>query len=542
MKDVVYVIGHKNPDTDSIASSMAYAALKRAQGVDAIACRLGTLNEETKFATRFFDVEAPSLLTDGRATLADIKLDEPVFIAETATCNEAYRLILKNNAKTLFVSDDKKRFKGIVSMGDLASLHLRSYKQREKLMCSTDVDMLARDLKAKILTGQTRKTNGKVLMLTKTSFDSLQDDIKDTISIVTDNEDVQLRALGYEPAVLIIGFGKMPGAKVIDLAKEAGIAILVSKMVNTEIIRIIYEAIPVKRIMTRKVVAYRDTDHVDEVASNIASTRFRAYPVIDKKGRVIASLSRFHLFRYQRRRFILVDHSSKGQSIDNIDKAEILEIIDHHHIGDIETNRPIYYRNECCGCTASIIFDMYRESGIEPTPQIAGMMLSAIISDTLYFKLETTTPKDIKAAQDLSVICGVDLDEYAQALLASSVNLQDGDVKTLLMSDLKYYNYHGRNICVGQTNYHNIEDIYSRLKEFAEIMQEVLDDKGYDLIVMMFTHVLGEGTMFLYYGKLSKVMKDILETQFDEHTGYDAKIMSRKQQLMPALFDILSDY
>ena len=542
MQDVVYVIGHKNPDTDSIASSMAYAALKRALGINAVALRLGPLNEETKFATRFFAIEAPRLITDARATLADIKLDEPVFIDESATCNAAYRLITKNKAKTLFVLDDKKRFKGIVSMGDLSSLHLKSYRQREKLMTTTDVGMLAGDLKAKILTPQTKNTNGKVLMLTKTSFDSVQDDIKDTISIVTDNEDVQLRALSCSPAVLIIGFGKMPSAKVVELAEKEGVSILVSEMVNTEIIRIIYEAIPVKRIMTRKVTSYRDTDYVDDVASNIVATRYRAYPVLDSSGKVIASLSRFHLFRYQRRRFILVDHSSKGQSIDNIDKAEILEVIDHHHIGDIETNRPIYYRNECCGCTASIIFDMYRENGITPSPEIAGMMLSAIISDTLNFKQETTTEKDIKAAQELSKIAEVDLDEYARALLSSSVNLQDGDVKTLLMSDLKYYNYHDQQICVGQTNYHNIEDIYSRLKEFAEVMQEVLDNRGFDLIIMMFTHVLGEGTMFLYFGKLSSIMQDILETHFDEHTGYDTKIMSRKQQLMPTLFDILSDY
>ena len=542
MKDVVYVIGHKNPDTDSIASSMAYAALKRALGVNAEARRLGPLNEETKFATRFFDIEAPSLLTDARATLADIKLDEPVFIDETATCNEAYSLIIKNKAKTLFVLDDKKHFKGIVSMGDLSSLRLKSYKQRQKLLTTTDVHMLSIDLNAKILTPQSKQSNGKVLMLTKTSFDSLREDIKDTISLVTDNEDVQLNALTYSPAVLIIGFGKMPSEKVIETAKNSGVSILVSAMENTEIIRIIYESIPVKGIMTRKVITYKDTDYVDDVASNIATTRYRAYPVLNSDGKVIASLSRFHLFRYQRRRFILVDHSSKGQSIENIDKADILEIIDHHHIGNIETNRPIYYRNECCGCSASIIFDMYRENNISPSREIAGMMLSAIISDTLNFKQETTTTKDINAAKQLSQIANVDLDEYAHALLSSSVNLQDGDAKTLLMSDLKYYHHSNKQICVGQTNYHNIEDIYSRLKDFSEVMQEVLDNKGYDLIVMMFTHVLGEGTMFLYYGKLSSLMKEILETQFDEHTGYDTKIMSRKQQLMPTIFEILSDY
>ncbi len=539
MKEIIYIIGHKNPDTDSIASALAYADLKRQLGQEALACRLGTLNEETKFATRYFDIEAPELMIDARSMLKDIKLDEPVFIDKDDTINDAYHKVMKTNSKTLYVKDKKDRFLGIVSMGDLASLRIKSKAQRTRFMRYATLKTLAHDLKGKIINDAPFKTSGEIQMVTKTSLENLKDAIQETIAIVTDNEGLQAEVIDMKPAVMIIGFGMRPSEVVIKKAKEKAIPIIVSKMAPIEMIRIIYEAISVKYIMSKDIIAYHIDDYVEDVATEIATTRFRAYPVIDDKGSVVASLSRFHLFRYPKKKFILVDHSSLSQTIDNIDKAEIKEIIDHHHIGNVETKRPIFYRNECTGCTATIIYHLYLENGKLPDRKIAGMMLSAIISDTLYFKSETTTDKDRLAARSLAKIADVKLEEYASEFLASSVNLKDGDVKDLLKSDLKAYEFAGHKIVVGQTNYQNIEDIQLRIKDFEVAMQDELEAKGYDLIVMMFTHVLAEGTMFMYYGKLAKIMPQIIESSFDEHSGYDHKIMSRKQQLIPAISEIL---
>ncbi len=539
MKERLYVIGHKNPDTDSIASSYAYAELKKRLGYDAVACRLGTLNEETKYATRFFDVEAPLILTDARTTLNDIKLDEPVFIRDDATCNEAYQKILNTNTKTLFVVDDDDLFQGIVSMGDLAGLRLEDHEKRQEYMRFTTVKNLASDLKGVILTETTRGLNGLINMVTMTSIDDQKEMIRDTIAIVTDNVEVQRKTIDAKATVIIIGFGKIPDPKIIESAKKEDVAIIVSVLSPLEMIRIIYETIPLKLIMTEDPVTYRIDEYADDVAAKVANTRFRAYPIVDDRGRVVASLSRFHLFRYPKKKFILVDHSSKIQSIDNIDKAEIKEIIDHHHIGNIETDRPIYYRNECCGCTSTIIYSLYQENGMKPDRKAAGMMLSAIISDTLYFHSETTTPKDIASAEELSVIAGVDLDDYAQKLLASSVNLKDGSVRELLCSDLKQYHFKDYHIAVGQTNYQDYEDIQSRLNEFKKVIEDTAEDRGLDLVVMMFTHVMAQGTMFLYFGKLAYIMADIIETTFDECSGYDHQIMSRKQQLIPAIAERL---
>ncbi len=534
------MIGHKNPDTDSIASSLAYAELKCLEGYDALPCRLGTLNEETKFATRFFGVEAPDLLTDARCTLKDIRLDEPVFIDEDATCNSAYRKILKTKSKTLFICKNG-HFKGIVSMGDLASLRLLGMKRRTELMRHTTLKALTSDLKGKLIVKSAFVTSGKINLVTKTSFFKVEPHIEKTICIVTDNEDVQIQTLNARPAVMIIGYGALPSLNVQKRALELSIPVIVSSMAASEMLRIIYECIPLKKIMTKKVITYNINDYVDDVASAIVNTRFRSYPVVDGKGNVLASLSRFHLFKHPKKNFILVDHSSKSQSIANIDKAEILEIIDHHHIGDIQTNRPIYYRNEKLGSTATIIFGMYKERGILPKRSTAGMMLSAIISDTLYFKSETTTPKDKEVAIELAKIAKVDLDTYAKELLSSSVNLKDGDVKELIVRDLKHYHFGKYDIAVGQTNYQDLEDIQKRLKEFSKVLKDMQESKEYDLMIMMFTQVLAQGTMFVYYGPLSKIMGEVIETQFDDHSGYDRSIMSRKQQLIPAILESLEE-
>lgn len=540
MGEKVYVIGHKNPDTDSIASSMAYAALKVKLGIDAEARRLGTLNEETKFATRKFNVEAPMLISDARSQLYNLDIDEPVLISENASCNDAVKRIVNTNTKTLFVADEKQHLLGIVSVGDLSSLRMNSYEKRVSLMKNTNLEILSSDIEGKIVVDTEHfKTNGIVNIITAGSVEHARKKVASSICIVLNDELIQKELIECGASCLILGLGTKPTKRIKDIAKKAGVAIITTPYMPMEIARVIYESIPLSFIMTRNVTSYLDTDYVEDVALKIANTRYRCYPVVDETGKIVGSISRYHLFKYKKKNFILVDHSSKIQSIDHVDKAEILEIIDHHHIGDVETTKPIYYRNQKCGCTASIVYQLYKENDLEPDKSIAGMMLSAIISDTLYFQSETTTPSDIKIAHKLAQIAEVNLDEYARELLNSSVNLKDGDVNDLIERDLKRYEFGKYRIAVGQTNYSNLEDIQSRIKEFETVMKDKQERNDFDLIVMMFTHVLADGTMFLFYGPLSYLMFDLIQTRFDDNSGYDHNIMSRKQQLIPVLSDLI---
>ncbi|MCR5229141.1 MAG: putative manganese-dependent inorganic diphosphatase [Solobacterium sp.] len=537
-KRPVYVIGHKHPDTDAIASAYSYAELKRKMGVNAVAGRLGTLNEETKFATRYFDVEAPALILDARSQVSELDIDPPVTIHEDASVNEALNITREYKNRSICVVDDSGRLVGIVSGSDLLSIRTADQKKRNRLLSHTTPEIMARDFSGRISVPQDGfKTNGHVIICTRNDVSSLGKEIHSSICILSDNIANQKTLIEHNAALLLLTNSIHASKEIRSLAVQHGTVIIESKMSTIAAARIIDNCFPVKLIMTKKPIVYHGSEYVEDVAEQISATRFRSYPVLDEAGHPIGSISRYHLFRYPRKQFILVDHSSKVQSIDYIDQAEICEIIDHHNIGNIETVKPIYYRNQQCGCTCTIISQLYQENGLVPEQSTAGMMLSAIISDTLNFKSQTTTPLDRKTADWLARIAKVDVGEYAQLLLKASVNLKNADPYDLLTRDLKQYQFGKYHVAIGQTNYSDIEDIQSRLKAFRAVVEKEQQDKHYDLIIMMFTDVNAEGTMFLYKGPLSHIMKNIISTQFDEDTGFDHKIMSRKQQMIPLLSD-----
>ncbi|MGM9947367.1 putative manganese-dependent inorganic diphosphatase [Floccifex sp.] len=525
----IYAIGHKKPDTDSIASSLAICELKVMSSIEVIAARLGTLNEETKFATRYFQVDAPILLSDARTLLKDIQMDEPAMISMHASCNDAFKEIVKTNNKTLYVIENKE-LKGIVSIGDLASLKLLNRKQLDVLLSKSSIEHISKDTKSDVIVKGKFDFTGRIVFLS-----SEDDEIEEHSIILCHSKHIQI-ALQKNPTMII--FIEKPGKDFetcIEIAKKRNITLLDSKMALEEIVLAIYYAFPVSLIMSKNVVCYMENDFVDETRESIVKTRFRSYPVVNENNHLVGSISRYHLFNYQPNQFILVDHSSLSQSIDHLEQGEIIEVIDHHHIGDIQTTKPIEYRNQKCGCTCSIIYQMYQERGYKPSKKIAGMMLSAIISDTLYFQSETTTSKDIENAYALASIAHVNIDEYANCLLKASVNLENVDIIEVIERDLKEYRFGKYCFAVGQTNYSDLKDIQPRLNEFKESIRLYQEKNQYDLMIMMFTNVKGEGTLFIYSGPQSFIMNSILENPFDTCSGFDEKIMSRKQQLIPMI-------
>ena len=325
----------------------------------------------------------------------------------------------------------------------------------------------------------------------------------------------------------------------LELARKQDCAVIRTPWDTMKVAKVINEAFPVESLMSRNPITFQDDEYVDDVAKKMANTRYRSYPVLDIEGKAVGAVSRYHLLNYRRKKFILVDHSAKNQAINNIDDAEIEEIIDHHHIGNIETSYPIFYRNQRCGCTCTIIAQLYKENGIIPSAQMAGIMMSAIISDTLHFKSATTTQLDKDVAYGLAEIAGVDLDHYADEMLSASVALKESTPTQILNRDLKTYDMGKYKIAIGQTNYKNIEDIQAILPAFRQQLEKEQTAKQFDLMVMMFSHIMAEGTMFVYSGPLSYVMNEIIDTKFDDNSGYDHEIISRKQQLMPKLSVIL---
>ncbi len=540
MQQYVYIVGHKNPDTDSICSALAYAELKQRLGVHAIPCRLGPLNEETKYVLKRFGLENPLLLKDARSQLRDIDIDEPTLITAKTSLKEAWDVLFKARNKSLFVLDEQQKLTGIVSTSNLASPRMMSDELMHKLMKTASLSALAKTINGEIdYEPKNFKTNGKVFIVTLNDGTKFEENFRHSITILSDGNRKQRQLLEMGTRCMIITCDQEISPDNLELARKQDCAVIRTPWDTMKVAKVINEAFPVESLMSRNPITFQDDEYVDDVAKKMANTRYRSYPVLDIEGKAVGAVSRYHLLNYRRKKFILVDHSAKNQAINNIDDAEIEEIIDHHHIGNIETSYPIFYRNQRCGCTCTIIAQLYKENGIIPSAQMAGIMMSAIISDTLHFKSATTTQLDKDVAYGLAEIAGVDLDHYADEMLSASVALKESTPTQILNRDLKTYDMGKYKIAIGQTNYKNIEDIQAILPAFRQQLEKEQTAKQFDLMVMMFSHIMAEGTMFVYSGPLSYVMNEIIDTKFDDNSGYDHEIISRKQQLMPKLSVIL---
>lgn len=541
MNDYLYVVGHKNPDSDSICSALAYANLKRECGEPALACRLGPLNEESKFILKRFGLENPLLLKDARSQLRDIEMDEPNLIDIDATMNEAWNKMLSAANRSLFVLDKQKKLAGIISTTNLSLVRLLSNEELYALMKTASLADITKTVDGNIEVEPTKfKTNGKVYIVTLNQNEDFLDDFKDSICILSDGLQKQKLLIEKGAKCLVITCNRPVSQSVRHLASIEGCAIITTKLDTMNVAKVINESFGIDKIMTKDVICFHDNEFVEDVAQKMAKSRVRSYPVLDYEGNVFGAISRYHLQNYHKKRFILVDHSAKNQAINNIDKAVIEEIIDHHHIGNIETDHPIFYRNQKCGCTATIVSMLYQENGLLPDWQMSGILLSAIISDTLNFKSATTTALDKNTAAWLAQRAGIEnIEEYAKEMLGASVSLKDASAHEILNRDLKLYDIGEYRLAIGQTNYNRLEQVQALLPEFRKTIEKEQIEQKCDLMVMMFTHVLAEGTLFVFYGPLSYVMADVIETKFDDHSGYDKDIISRKQQLMPKLSRIL---
>ncbi|RRC93640.1 putative manganese-dependent inorganic diphosphatase [Erysipelotrichaceae bacterium OH741_COT-311] len=542
MNNTIYITGHKNPDTDSICSALAYANMKNLIGETAIACRLGPLNEESKYVLKRFGLENPLLLKDARSILSDIDIDEPLMVPMDTSVKEAWDKMLSTSNRSLVVVDKRTRIKGIISTSNLSMTRLMLDTDVNGLMAQAKLKKIAQTIEGKVVfDGEEYKTNGKVYIVTLHDREKFQSNFKGSICILSDGEEKQISLIEAGCKLLVITCGQEVSPRVINAARVKQCAIITCESDTMKVAKVINDSYPVSLIMTKNPIFFRHHEYVEDVIKKMSNTRFRSYPVVDDENHVIGQISRYHLQNYKRRRFILVDHSAKNQSINNIDDAEILEIIDHHHIGNIETTYPIYYRNQKCGCTCTIISMLYQENGLLPDAQYSGILLSAIISDTLHFKSATTTPLDIMTAKWLADRAGVNLEEYALEMLSASVALKDLEPTKILNRDLKTYDIGKYKLAIGQTNYRNIEDIQAILADFRKNLEKEQKAKGYDLVIMMFTHVMAEGTMFVYSGPLSYLMDNVLDTKFDDHSGYSRDIISRKQQLMPKMSALLKE-
>ncbi len=537
MNETIYITGHKHPDTDSICSAITYADLLNKLGQEAVPCRQGPLNEETKFVLKRFHQENPLLLTDARAKLEDITLDEPTLISEKSTVHHAWHVMLRTQNRSLFVVNDEGQLTGVCTTSNLSAYRLKPFKDIERLMSYATLEDIAHTIGGKVIYKPNHfGTNGSVHIITLEGQEALEYDLKNGISILSANIDKQKLLIEEGVKCLVITCGVKTSDDVIELAEKYDCAIVETDEDTMHTSTAIVESYSIEHVMTRNFISFKNDEYVSDVASKMTKSRVRSYPVLDHDGNVVGAISRYHTLNYNHRKFVLVDHSAKNQTINHIEDADIEAIIDHHHIGDITTDHPIMYRNVKCGCTCTIISKIYQENGIQPSSDMSGLLLSAILSDTLNLKSATTTKDDVVTVEWLAKLAGIEnVDEYAREMLGASVALKNSKPEDIFYRDLKNYEIGNYKVAIGQTNYSHMEEVQLILPTFKEYLEKEQQDKHYDLSLMLFTDVMGEGSIFVYYGPLSQIITDTIETSIDEHYGFDSSIISRKQQLIPKL-------
>ncbi|MCH3961463.1 MAG: putative manganese-dependent inorganic diphosphatase [Solobacterium sp.] len=543
MNNYIYVIGHKHPDSDSICAAITYADLLNHLGKEAVACRQGPLNDETKFILKRFHQETPLLLSDARAMLKDIQLDEPTFIKADETVHHAWHVMLQTQNRSLFVMNQKDELCGICTTSNLAKVRIHPDADLEQLMSTAKLENIARTVGGTVVTRpEDFHSNGSIHVITLDGREIQAFHLNHGICILSSDSDKQRMCIDAGAKLLVITCGQFVDQGVLEYAKDKQCAIIKTDFDTMHTARTITESYSVEEVMTRHIISFEGDEYVDDVAVKMNNSRVRSYPVKDENGTIIGAVSRYHTRNYRRRQFALVDHSAMNQTINHLDQAEVVAIVDHHHIGDVQTDAPIEYRNHKCGSTCTILSEIYQENGLLPDHEMSGLLLSAILSDTLNLKSATTTSEDQITVKWLAERAGIaDVDAYAREMLGASIALTDASPHDILTRDLKTYEIGRFRFAIGQTNYSHMEEVQKILPQFRENLKKEQAEYKLDLMVMLFTDVMGAGSLFVYYGPLSYVLTDLIKTKFDDHSGFDPNIISRKQQLMPKLSEILKN-
>ena len=540
----VYVIGHKNPDTDSICSAIAYADIKNRTDKTKtyVARRAGQINEETEYVLKRFGVRAPGYLPNAGTQVKEIEIHEVPSVPGTISVKKAYSMMKNNNVVTLPITSPDNDLQGVITVSDIAESYMDSYDSHVMSLARTQYRSIADTLDGSVIVGNEHGyfTKGKVLVGTANP-EMLKAYIEpDDLIIMGDREEDHLQAIAQNVSCIIVGMGIEVSEKVIKLAHEREIVIIMSPYDTFTIARLINQSIPVRNIMkTDNLVTFNTEDFTDDIQNEMIKHRHRAFPVINKKGKCIGTISRRNFLDMHRKKVALVDHNEKDQAVDNIDKAEIVEIIDHHKLGSLETMVPISFRNQPVGCTATILYEMYGEQKLEISPSIAGLLCAAIISDTLMFRSPTCTLSDKMAAGALALIAGINIEQFAKEMFKAGSNLKDKSPEEIFYQDYKKFIAEDEiNFGVGQISSMDSDELAEIKERLVPFMVSECGRHGVTRVFFMLTNIIEESTELLYYGEGSEEMARIAFHMEPKDGVFDLKgVVSRKKQLIPALME-----
>lgn len=540
----VYVIGHRNPDTDSICSAIAYANLKnQVEGNGYEAYRAGNINGETRYVLDTFGIKDPKYVSDVRPRLKDVNLNLVKGAKATDSLKSAREMMQTEKIVSLPVLDGKKMI-GLVSISDVLKADMDVYDNEILAKAKTPYKNVVETLDGTLQAGDIEGyiTEGK-LTVSAASVDTMEEfvTVKDTV-IVANREDAQIGAIQTGVQCVVVCMGTEVTDKVLELAKEKNCRIITTPYDTFTASRLICQAMPVSYIMaTDTIVSFNETDFVDDVKEEMTKKRFRYFPVLNADNEFVGFISRRRILEFNKKQVILVDHNEVSQAVEGLEECEIMEIIDHHRIGSVETVSPVYFRNQPVGCTGTIVAQMYREQGIEITKEMAGLMCSAILSDTLMFRSPTCTAIDRIIAEKLAAIAHIEIEKYARDMFDAGSNLREKSAKEIFYQDFKKFNDSSINFGVGQISSMNKAELSACKDKLLPYMEEVRTSYGLDMVFFMMTDIINESTELLMVGDMCKeVIENAFETTVESSSAELPGVVSRKKQLIPAILGQLS--
>ena len=539
----VYVIGHKNPDTDSICSAVAYAELKNLlYGGGYCAARAGQINQETQYVLNFFQTQAPIYVADVMTDVTDIEIRKTQGVTGDISLKKAWNMMRALGVVTLPITENQ-RLQGLITIGDIANAYMDVYDNCILSVAKTPYKNILETLDAELLLGDINATYDKgEVVIAAANPDVMEEYIHEGDMVILGNRyESQLCAIEMNAACIIVCMGSKVSKTIQKLAQEHNCSIIVTPHDTFTVARMINQSMPISHFMKREnLVTFKVNEKTEDIKGIMGQKRYRDFPILDLDGNYIGMISRRNLLNLRKKRVILVDHNEASQTVDGIAFADIMEIIDHHRIGTLETLEPVYFRNQPVGCTATIIYQMYQENGVKISKKIAGLLMAAIISDTLMFRSPTCTSIDRMAAEKLSEICGVEIEEFAIDMFSAGSDMSSRTPKEIFNQDKKKFQVGDHSFIVAQINSMNTIELEEVKEKLVPYLEEKFDGLGVNMCFVMLTNIVKEDTELLCFGEKAKdVARSAFQLPADLETIVLKGLVSRKKQLIPSIVTVL---
>ena len=544
MKDRIYITGHKNPDTDSICAALAYADYKNGSGeVEAIPVRLGDINLETRFILDYFGLEAPELIETVRLSVSDLSFDKVAPVSSEISLRMALALMKKNNLNSLPVVDDDEKLIGMITISDIIQNYIDVWDSTVLGRSGTSLDNIIDTLNATsvFVPKNPKNMTGKVSIFAMDIEKIKENDYENSV-VICSRGDIQEFAINSNVALMIVTGNGEVDENLIKIAEGKNTSIITTPYDTFMTSRLITQSIPVSYCMTRDdIVMFSVDELVDDAKIKMSQSRYRAYPVVDGNKKIVGLLSRYHLITSIKKKVILVDHNERSQSIDGLEESEILEIIDHHRIGDVFTGNPIYFRNEPVGSTSTIIGSIFFENGRMPSKKTAGILAAAIISDTLLLKSPTATYTDKMILERLSRIAGIDVEKFADEMFKAGTTLTGRTPQELLKQDFKIFTINDEKIGISQVYTMDAASLNDIRADLIDLMEERAEQAEYSAFILVLTDILNESSEMIVVGDYKDIVADAFDSRLVNNSFYAPGVLSRKKQVVPPLTEALAN-